>query len=101
MIGRINKTAESRASFSERDREREVPDIWEDASGRRCTRPPDSMIISWELRKWFNLYDADDERAKAIEQGAAHRKKYGAERLADDIAHDKRRKGNRHARQSG
>jgi len=59
-----------------------------DRSGRRCVCPPDFVVISWELRKWFGLYDAEAAREKANADGAAHRKKYGMEKLPDAITHD-------------
>ena len=74
-------------------------ELWYDASGRRCVAPPDGMVISWELRKWYGMFDVDEERAKANAQAKAHRLRYGNEQLSDDIAHDKRRKGNRMGKQ--
>jgi len=72
-----------------------------DAPWNRCTCPPDITVVSRELRSWFGMFDAEAERAKANAQAAVHRRKYSNEQLPDEIAHDKRRKGNGNGRQSG
>lgn len=101
MQGRIRSAADSRIILHEQENPERDPHISYDAFGRRCVQPPDHIVIDWELRTWHELYDAVKARAKANADGAAHRLKYGPEQLNEDKILDKRRNGNKHARQTG